>query len=102
MIEWTKELNTILLEFEGQLRPSDLLNMTRKELYYLRKERHEYHKRVKEQAEIAAEEAKQKQEKEAMARQRQANAAQQYHQRRATNPHQGTHRSKSSGKPRRR
>lgn len=65
MIEWAREVNAILLEFEGQLTLSDIHGLTRKEIYYLRKERQAYHIKMKEQADKAAAEAKAAQEKEA-------------------------------------
>ena len=73
MIEWAKEVNAILLEFEGQLTLSDIHSMTRKQIYYLRKERQAYHIKMKEQADKAAADAKAAQEKEAHERNRAAN-----------------------------
>lgn len=62
IIEWAKEVNSILLEFEGQLSLSDIHNLTRKEIYYLRRFRQHYHIKQKEEAEKAAEAAKSAQE----------------------------------------
>ena len=58
VMTWAKEVNAVLIEFEGQLSFSDIESLTRKELYYLRKERQAYHKKMKEQADKAADEAK--------------------------------------------
>lgn len=62
VIEWAKEVNAVLLEFEGQITISDIHNLTRKELYYLRRFRQAYHIKQKEEADKAAEAAKHAQE----------------------------------------
>lgn len=41
------------MEFEGQLSLADINSLTKKELYYLRKEREAYHIRVKEETDAA-------------------------------------------------
>jgi len=68
VIEWAKEVNTLLLEFEGQLSISDINNLTRKEIYYLRRFRQDYHIKQKEEADKAADAARNAQEKQASVR----------------------------------
>lgn len=50
-------MNSLLIEFEGQLTLSDIHSLTKKEIYYLRKERQAYHVKLKEETDKAVEEA---------------------------------------------
>lgn len=94
----------MLLEFEGQLSLSDINGLTKKEIYYLRKERQEYHARVKEETDRAIEEAKKEEERVKNDPSRSSRPSSHRHQpqsRHQNSVGNASQRSKTRGRPRR-